>query len=235
MKLSEKQTLERRYFELFIQHYALPTGAIEYDDKPDVIINGERKLGVEIVRLYKADGRGRQSEQAQSLGRVQVIELAERLYLSRGGRKIELWIDFDPQHPITCIKETAEGLALIASQVSSEIDGHRSYSAFEATPEVRFLYHDGKEHPESKWGSVQGHDVPALSVTRVKELVQQKIKRIRGYKPCDAYWLLLIVDFWDPAQDQDIHWPAGESVGPTLFERVLIFKPPFEQVVEVIQ
>ena len=190
---------------------------------------------MEIARLYKADGHGCQNEQVQSLGRTQVIEKAEQRYLARGGRKIELWIDFDPKHPITRIEETAEGLALIAEQVSSQVNGHNSCSAFEATPEVRFLYHDGREYPGSKWGSAQGHDVPTLSVTRVKEFVEQKNKLISGYTSCDAYWLLLIVDFWDPAQDQDIHWPAGERVGPTQFERVLIYKTQFGQVVEVIQ
>jgi hypothetical protein len=76
----------------------------------------------------------------------------------------------------------------------------------------------------------------SVSLTgRVKEVIASKTKKIPGYQKCDAYWLLLIVDFWDPAQDQYIDWPVDEFIERTPFERVLLYKPAFRQVVEVPQ
>lgn len=238
MELTEQQVLEQYYFELFVQNYPLPTGSIEYSDKPDVLIkNGDRKLGIEIAHLYKLDGKDIKSEQKQSVIRREVITLAEQIYLSSGGRKLEISFDFDPNFPIKrkSIKKAATSLAAIAQEVSSEREGHSSYKAFESMPELRFLYHDGKEYAGSNWRLQQGFDVPTLAITRVKFLIAQKIEKLKSYQQCDTYWLLLIVEFWDPSQDQDISWPEGESIGPTPFERILIYKPAFEQVTEVIR
>lgn len=41
--------IERYYFELFRQVYAVPAGEIEYTDKPDVIVRGDSTLGIEIT------------------------------------------------------------------------------------------------------------------------------------------------------------------------------------------
>ncbi|WP_166365227.1 hypothetical protein [Pseudomonas akapageensis] len=241
MHSTRNQKIEKTYFDSFRQHYALPTGEIEHDDKPDVLIHGEgqpRMLGVEIARLYKIDGQLNQSEQQQIVKRITIIELAERIYLSRGGRKIALGISFDPQYPIMRKKhmtKIANDLASYALEISSLRNGHQSHSPLEDTPELSWLYHDGKEYPNSTWGPVQSYDVPALLVTRVKELVAQKTQKIQAYEPCGAYWLLLIVDFWDQAQDQSIHWPADENIGQTPFERILIYKTCFNEVVEVSQ
>ncbi len=45
------QKKEEYYFELFQKGYSLPSGEIEYGDKPDVIINGPHKIGIEISRI----------------------------------------------------------------------------------------------------------------------------------------------------------------------------------------
>lgn len=237
MKLTDQQILEQKYFEQFAQHYPIPCGAIEYSDKPDILIHGDIKLGIEIAHLYKVDGKNTKCEQKQIIMRREVIAQAEQLYLSSGGRKIEISIDFDSQHPImrNNITKIAKGLAVIAQEISSEHEGYSSYKAFELIPELRFIYHDGKEYRNSNWRHQQSFDVPTLSIARVKELVAQKINKLKQYNPCDIYWLLFIVEFWDPSQDQDINWPAGECLGPTPFERILIYKPAFKQVVEAVQ
>lgn len=236
MELTEKQILEKHYFEQFAQRYPVPAGSVEYSDKPDVLIkNGERKLGIEITHLYKIDGKDNRSEQKQSVIRREVIALAEQLYLASGERKLEISFDFDPNLPIKRknITKAANCLAAIAKEISSERAGHLSYKAFESMPELRFLYHDGKEYLDSNWRIQQGFDIPTLSITRVKLLVAQKIEKLKSYQLCDTYWLLIIVEFWDPSQDQYIDWPEGESIGPTPFDRILIYKPAFAQVTEV--
>jgi hypothetical protein len=241
MELTLNQKIELKYFDSFRQHYALPHGTIEHSDKPDVLVLGEdeqRILGIEIARLYKTDGQLEESDQRQIPKRLIVVELAEQMYRARGGRKIELSVSFDPKHPIgrkPHMQKIANDLASFALEISSQQDGHQSYSPLEDTPELSWIFHNGKEYPNSAWLPVQSYDVPELLVPRVKDLVAKKIRKTQGYEACGVMWLLLIVDFWEPSQDQEIHWPAEENVGKTPFERILIYKTCFNEVVEVSQ
>ncbi len=61
-KISNKE-IEKNYFELFRKKYSLPLGQIEYGDKPDVIIYGPKKIGIEITNFYLEDGSLSKSEQ----------------------------------------------------------------------------------------------------------------------------------------------------------------------------
>ncbi|MGO9619984.1 MAG: hypothetical protein ACLPT6_01085 [Desulfobaccales bacterium] len=40
------QKIERHYFELFRKIYQLPDGEIKFGDKPDVIINGDKRVDI---------------------------------------------------------------------------------------------------------------------------------------------------------------------------------------------
>ncbi|WPN56850.1 hypothetical protein [Pseudomonas sp. P9_31] len=233
--------IEEQYFDSFRQHYVLPSGTIEYSDKPDVLIldeGGQRILGIEITRLYQTEGGDLKGEQRQIKMRRNVIDRAEDIYLSRGGRKICLHISFDPNHPIIGkehVKKTAENLALFALGVSSHRDMYTAYNPIEASPELSYLHHDGNEYPLSNWENPQVYDTPALLVERVKKEVANKAAKVLEYQNCEAQWLLIVVDYWDSSQDQGTHWPVDEDVGRTPFERILIYKTCFNEVVEVTQ
>lgn len=241
MERETNQDIEEKYFNSFREHYALPSGTIKHSDKPDVLIlgEGERKiLGIEITGLYIKDGEDSDCEQRQAKMRRNVIDRAEKIYQSRGGRKICLHIAFDPTYPILGkdhVEQTAENLALFALEISTHRDLYTGYSPVEASPEISYLHHDGKEYPLSNWENPQVYDVPALLVERVKKVVRDKSAKALEYQNCEALWLLIVVDFWEPAQDQDIHWPTEETVGQTPFERILIYKTVFNEVVEVSQ
>jgi hypothetical protein len=133
------------------------------------------------------------------------------------------------------MQKIANDLASFALEISSQKDGHQSCTPLEHTPELSWIFHNGKEYPNSAWFPVQSYDTPELLVPRVKDLVAQKIRKTQGYETCGALWLLLIVDFADECQDQGIHWPADESLGETPFERIFIFKTCFNEFVEVTQ
>src|SRR5688572_5031435 len=104
MSRPTNQTIERCYFELFASHYNMPAGAVVFTDKPDVIVRGERAIGIEIANLYVASGADPASEQVQRVRRLQVIERAQSLHYASGGRRIELSVDFDPKYPIRDIE-----------------------------------------------------------------------------------------------------------------------------------
>ena len=226
--------IEQYYFGLFRSHYALPAGRIEYKDKPDVILHGERRLGIEIANLYIADGGDPSSEQIQRRRRKEVVARAQSLHRQAGGRGIELWATFDLGCPIYDTEPLARKLVEIAMRVENS-PGQVSPLTFVHVPELLVLYHSGKEHEDAEWRDNSGHAVPLLSVDRVRELVAGKSAKVSGYKGCDAYWLLLVVDFMDPAQDQYIEWPDGVTLARSPFERILIYKPQFGKVVEALQ
>ncbi|HEX7909914.1 MAG TPA: hypothetical protein VF534_17735 [Paraburkholderia sp.] len=227
--------IEQYYFGLFQGHYVLPAGEIEYKDKPDVIVHGERHLGIEIANLYLVDGSDPASEQVQRGRRGQVMARAQALHRQAGRRDIELWATFDPSEPIRDIEPLAHKLVEIAMRVPTT-PGWVSLLTFAHIPELRSLFHNGEEYKNAEWRPNQGYAVPLLSVERVREIVADKAAKAVSYdKGCEAYWLLLVVDLMDSAQDQDIEWPDGVVLAKSPFERILIYKPQFGQVVEVVQ
>ena len=226
--------IERHYFEQFRKHANMPTGSVCYSDKPDVVITeANRTLGIEIARLYIVDGRDPTSEQVQSKRRRQVLDRAQFKFMAAGGRSIEFHVDFDPEHPILEVEQAAAGLAKFAETVAARPDRAHVGSGPEAT--FRFVYHNGTEYADAKWRSAQVHCVPTLDVSRLEAMVAEKTTKARGYAACDTYWLLLVVDFMDRAQDQEVLLPENYRLPANAFDQVLIFKPQFAQVVTVPQ
>jgi hypothetical protein len=94
-------TIEQHYFEQFRTACPLLDGTPCYGDKPDVILHGVRKIGVEITRFFLQSGSLFNSEQRQRPMRNEVVSRAQELYRSGGGKEIELTVQFDFNHSIT--------------------------------------------------------------------------------------------------------------------------------------
>jgi len=235
MSRPSNQTIERYYFELFRSHYEVPEGEIVYTDKPDVILRGSQNIGVEIANFYLTSGADATSEQVQRARRLQILERAQALHRASGGKRIELWVGFNPEYPVHEPEPVALALATIATKVEDSPSGRVSRMLFEHVPELGLLIHSQKECPDAKWRPIQDYYGSTLSLERLRVLVSEKTKKLRDYQACDSYWLLLIVDFMDSAQDQDIQWPTGEVLEKSPFERILLYKPQFDQVVQVPQ
>lgn len=194
MTRPSQKEIEQRYFQEFVNHFAVPDGRVIFDDMPDVIISGNETIGIEIANLYKQDVRDSLAEQVQIKHRDKVIKLAELLYLASNTKRIKLWVDFDPEYPITNIERSAKALAELASNKSKLVGTYNAYKPTENAPELRFISCDGDDSADMKWRPAQVYDVPSILIDRVRALVQQKTKKIKKYKDCDTYWLLLIVD-----------------------------------------
>ena len=236
MSRPRQSALERFFFEKFSKMYPnLPAGDIAYGDKPDVVIHGDKVYGVEIANVYLRNGSDEGSEQIQAKRRAQVIAQAQEHYRSSGNPRLEFWVDFDPGIPIRSVADSAKRLAFIAEINTCPGSPFAGYKPELDFPELRYLAHNGIVYSDAKWQLSQIYEVPNLSVSRVREIVSEKVVKVSAYAKCDLYWLLLVIDFWDPAQDQALHWPAGERIGATPFERILVFKPGTREYVEVPQ
>ncbi|WP_156965838.1 hypothetical protein [Paraburkholderia bannensis] len=229
-KDEKKREQERRIFEMFASHITLPAGEIVYDDRPDVLIDGPRKIGVEITDLYLADGDDPTSEQVQRRCREAVLERAQRLYLSTGGRPIEFHFAFAIERPIQSVEPLAVAIAQLASRLQHEHSGQIPDYLFDHIPELDWVYWNGKEYPDARWKITQSYSTPLLALPRVAKAIAEKTKSAAKYRPCDCYWLLIVVDFWNPAQDQDTSWPEGASVHSGAFERIWIYRTHWEPI-----
>jgi len=71
-----------------------------------------------------------------------------------------------------------------------------------------------------------------MSAARLRKIVAEKEAKAADYAPCDAYWLLIVVDWADAAQDQEIT-TTGLKLPSEVFEKIIVYKPGFEDIAEV--
>lgn len=233
MKHRSNREIEQYYFDQFRSHFPLPSGKVEHGDKPDVVIYGEQVLGIEVANLYLADGADPSSEQVQRKRREVVLRTAQTQRADAGGKKIELTVSFDPACPIIDAKATANSLAGVARSIEHLSAGRVPRQHFAHLPQLNFVYYNPIEYPDARWRVSQVFSGVNLAVDRVAQLVAAKELRLVEYKKCDAYWLLLVVDFMDSAQDQEIAWPSEAAPIKTTYEQVIIYKPQFAQWTQV--
>jgi hypothetical protein len=225
--------IERHYFDLFGRDFSLPGGDVVFGDKPDVILQSDKTVGIEIARLYISSGQDPSSEQRQKARRAETIEIAQRLYRDAGGKKFEWTFAFDPTHPILDVVDVANRLRDLAHSTDAMETGALKRSAHASVPELGFAYLNAREYEDARWRIAQPHTVPDLHHGRVREIASSKDVLLSGYAQCDNYWLLLVVDYLDPAQDLDITWGANESPVITLFDRLFIYRTLRREVTEV--
>lgn len=226
--------IERRYFDEFSKAYSLPTGTIEYADKPDVVIRGDRTTGIELTRFYLQEGSSLASEQRQKPLREGVVSDAHKLHLYAGGRKFELTIGFDPDRPITPPrrKTLPKELSAFAATISTHPSGPVDPELFQSMPEISTLYLNSKEYDDAKWRLGQVYAVDLMSRTELERIIREKESKAADYSACDDYWLLIVVDWMDNAQEQEIS--VGHlKIASNVFQKVIVYKPGFEDILVV--
>ena len=225
---------EQYYFEMFRRDYLLPKGRIEYRDKPDFILRGEKKIGIEITNFYLEDGRRTDSEQLQRGTRETVVAKAQSIYLDNGGRGITLFFSFDKESPIGGKRQQdrlAKRIAKLAEQVYGRQTGKVGADVFDDITELSFVYLIAEDYPNSQWKVQQDYRGSVLSRAKLQKIVRTKESKVRGYERCDAYWLVVVVDFNDPAQDQEIR-VDGLKIDSSVFDKVLVYKTVYRHVLD---
>lgn len=233
MPRPSNQEIEKYYFEQFAKDFPLPNGELQYGDKPDVIIRGAENIGIEIANLYLVDGADEASEQVQRKRREKVIKLAEADYKTKRNLNYEFNISFNPKVPIIEVKSVATKLVDFILSIENNPATFFTKNTFNISPEIYSVHRSQKEYPNAKWKTTQVYGGKDLQVTRLREIVQQKNEKVSQYRPCDSYWLLLVVDFMDRAQDQDIEWPADEFPIECKYEKEIVYKPQFKKYSEI--
>ena len=232
MTRKSNQEIERYYFDLFRRIYRLPKGEVKYGDKPDVIIEGKRKIGIEVTNLFLQNGELLASEQNQKRIREYVMHEAQRKFVEQGGKPFEISFSFNSEQPIQRKAKLTAKLVELAKRVEAFKAGEVSRSVYQDIPELCFVYVNPILYPDPKWRAYQVYTGQIMSLQRLTDVLRIKEKKAMRYAPCDGYWLLVIVDFIDSAQDQEIRID-NIKLHSKVFEKVIIYKTAFEHLVEV--
>ena len=232
MSTISNQDIERYYFEQFRKAYSLPSGKIKYGDSPDVIIEGEHRIGIEITNFYHKKGELIESRQVQGKIRKEVLSKAQRVYLNNKGKKIEISFGFDEAQPIRNKTSLVNKIADLAKHIEGFKAGEIIKDLYQSIPEISFVYLNNEEYENPEWRVVQVYDVPILSRNRLIEIVNDKEKRSKNYQKCNEYWLLVVVDFINSSQDQEIQIESFEKVQSNIFEKIIVYKTLFNHILE---
>lgn len=232
-RFGSQQETEKFYFELF-RHASGLNAIPEYGDKPDVIIHLDRKIGVEITNFFLRPGSDDASEQRQRERRTKVVADAQSRYRKRSGRDFELTIQFNTKFPIPSRRIAALTTELVdlARQIESYPTGAIDPEVFATSPELLTVWLNAREYPDPRWRITQVYTLDFMSPQALTDILREKEEKALEYQPCDAYWLLIIVDWVDRAQDQEItvNVPILTS---HIFERVILYKPDFNEIIDV--
>lgn len=229
-KNEKKLEQEKAVFDMFARDFELPEGMTVHGDMPDVVINGPRKIGIEITDLYHADGDNPSSQQVQQRYRDVVVQQAQALHREAGGRSIEVHFAFNFDNPIRKAEPLAKSIAELGWSIERGPSGAIPDYVFEHIPELEWVYWSGREYPDAKWRVTRSYAVPSLTLPRIEKTIAEKTERAKKYLACDAYWLLMVVNFWNPASDQDISWPKGATVRAGAFERIFLYRTHFASI-----
>lgn len=216
---------ERHYFEAFRLVYSLPEGSVVYGDKPDVIIQGKRTIGIEITNFFLQSGARFDSEQRQRAIRGIVVDEAHKLYLADGGKGIELTFNFDKNNPIPPGRRTqiARYLADLAHRIHDQKSGAIENILFrQSLPEVSAIWLNAKAYKNPVWRDRSTYGRTMMRKDNLEAIVREKESKAAEYEGCDAHWLLIVVDAMDSAQQQEIRID-DPRVSSSVFERILIY------------
>ena len=233
MSRVSNRDIERHYFEQFRRDCELPSGVPRYSDRPDVIVDGPSRVGIEITSLYLKDGSSPESEQVQRKRRAQVLKLAHELFVEASGPNTELSVGFNPLFPIQEVESVASALSSLGRQMIGQPTQQVARQCYIHIPQLSFVYHNSTTYPDAQWRLVQCFNVPSLNINRLQEVIDEKTAKASRYQPCDRYWLLVVIDFIDSAQDQHLTWPSGIVLRRGAYEKIFLYKPQFREVVEV--
>lgn len=168
-------------------------------------------------------------------------DASEKMFLKKlskntwatGGGLIEISFSFNKDQPI--LNKEKEKLISKIVDLAHRIDafqtGGISKRLLEDIPELSFVYLNSNLYSDPKWKTCQLYDGQIMSVPRLEEILREKEKKAKNYSKCDAYWLLVVIDFINPAMDQEIP-DEGVELRSDVYEKIIVYKTAFEHVLE---
>ena len=147
--------IEKYFFEKFSEDYVLPSGTIIYGDRPDIVIEGQRWIGIEITSFFLEEGSLRESEQVQRKLRDKVVLEAHKAFLALEQKGIEITFCFNKSNdilpytiksnPITDGKGLVTAIVKLVNQIKGWKTGVVNKDVYAAIPELDYVYVNAKQ------------------------------------------------------------------------------------------
>jgi hypothetical protein len=191
-----------------------------------------KKIGIEVTNLYINDGKRPESEQMQLKVRKHVINEAQRKYLDKSDKSFEISFSFNSQYPIRNKEKLIPKFIEFATRIEALESGEVARNLYQDIPELNFVYINHTIYPDPKWRVLQVYDGQLMSPKRLEDILRAKEIKAKHYTSCDDYWLLVVVDFINSAQDQEIRID-NIKLQSNIFKKIIIYKTAYEHLVEI--
>jgi len=218
------QEIERYYLNKALVFLQKPDGELVHGDKPDVVIRGARKIGIDLTNFYLRSGRDPLSEQRQHKTRDKIVREARELYCAGGGGNIGLTVTFDPRNPVTPDRRRTlpKQLAALAHRLENRGSGEIEWRMFPSMPEIDSFWLHATEGVNQGWRLQTRGSPELMNRGELEAIVREKEAQATAYETCDESWLLVIVDPNDPAQEQETRIDDA-FVASDVFARIILY------------
>lgn len=205
-----KKRIERFYVEWFLGQAQLPPCKLIDCERPDFALDfGNKKVGLEITKLYKNEGRkGSRNKQIESKRQKLLSGIADKYYASSNvplsikifimTKELDIIIDREPDERDIIVDNIASELAQRNSAGILEL---QRFEIGHIKIHMRRLPHDPEKYPEfinyRRWNVVNSHVGWAsdLKEEDVLNKINKKILKLTKYeKQFDENILLIVID-----------------------------------------
>lgn len=115
--------------------------------------------------------------------------------------------------------------------------GIRISNYFSDIPEIDFVYINPNFYSDPQWKNVQGYSgINQMSIDKLEQTLITKGKKAKNYRICDTYWLLVVIDSFDRAQEQVIPQEilnGKVKLASNFYEKIILFQTAPELVLEL--
>jgi hypothetical protein len=237
----DKDILERRFLDSFKAECTFfPYGIIRKGDpikkEPDFIIeNSNNKLGIELARLYRDDGKDIFGVQRQIQLQERVVEEAKNLFEKASQYRFRVFISFKERSKIkgNDIQQLASYLSEI---VLKELDNRLptpdyaiqigSSCLYQHEDVFSSIYIDAfVTASDCSWKRKNVNHVEPLNEDLLRDVIGRKEHKYNegNYSACNKVWLLLCSNYFDPAMEQCISINLGFEIKSSNFEKILLY------------
>jgi len=232
MKYKSNYEMEEYYFNSFKEIFQIPEGVPVHRDKPDFIIDGKYKIGIELTNYYIKDGDDLSSEQHKRCLRDRVVNNAHKKYLQEDRKSIEVSFSFSDDLEITNPKTLTSNLLELGRRLEMYGTGSVNKDVFRFIPELHHVYVNQAVYNNPKWNVQQVYQGNNICIKKLGNILREKEEKLIEYIDCDEYWLLIVVNFMDMAQDQEI-MTGNLKLKSDMFRKVILYRTVLNNIVEL--
>lgn len=199
------------------------------NEKPDFLINSEGKLfGIEMTHYYREKSSDTKYPLQQKLAtRRKILDLAKSIYNERKLPPLFVHVHFDlhfqcgEREVQTTAKKIVEVVEQALSKPSNEVLCRRDEIPLCG---VDLISVKKKLSGINRWSAPFGSFVPSVSSQQIQEILNEKSSRCRKYREkCDAVWLVIVMDRFQPSSFSLIPDTTLESRYNYSFDSAFLF------------